>query len=74
MSVSSDTLYPPEEQAFLAEHLPSARYAVLDSEHGHDGFLIETQKLGEIIRAFRDELRGSGSVSPASAIAAGPGR
>ncbi len=53
VSVSSDVLYPPAEQRFLAEHLPNARYEVLDCPHGHDGFLIETEALGAMIVDFR---------------------
>ena len=58
VSVSTDTLYPPAEQRLLADHLPNAEYAVLDSAHGHDGFLIETDALGGLIRAFREGRRG----------------
>ena len=53
VSVSSDALYPPEEQRYLAEHLPNAQYEILDCPHGHDGFLIETQALGQMIVEFR---------------------
>ncbi len=53
VSVSSDALYPPHEQGFLAEKMPHARHEVLDSAHGHDGFLIETESLGALIAAFR---------------------
>ena len=53
VSVSSDALYPPEEQRNLAEHLPNAQYEILDCPHGHDGFLIETQALGQMIAEFR---------------------
>lgn len=53
VSVSTDALYPPHEQRELADLLPNARYEVLDCEHGHDGFLIETDMLGEMIRRFR---------------------
>jgi len=53
VSVSSDTLYPPEEQQYVAHHLPNSHYEVLDSAHGHDGFLIETEALGEMIVGFR---------------------
>ncbi|MBT8102217.1 MAG: homoserine O-acetyltransferase [Gammaproteobacteria bacterium] len=53
VSVSTDALYPPEEQQLLAEHLPGARYEILDSAHGHDGFLIETEALGDRIAHFR---------------------
>jgi len=53
VSVSSDTLYPPPEQALLAQCLPAARYVTLQSAHGHDGFLIETAALGDLIADFR---------------------
>ncbi len=53
ISVSSDALYPPEEQQVLAEHLPAVRYEILESVHGHDGFLIETEALGNAIARFR---------------------
>lgn len=53
VSVSSDALYPPQEQRALADSLPDAEYEVLQCPHGHDGFLIETEELGEMIRRFR---------------------
>jgi len=53
VSVSTDTLYPPEEQQLLAQHLPAASYEILSSAHGHDGFLIETAALGRKIARFR---------------------
>ncbi len=56
VSVSSDVLYPPREQRYLAEHLPNARYEELDTPHGHDGFLIDLDELGEMVRAFRRGL------------------
>jgi len=57
VSVSTDALYPPAEQRLLAEHLPESRYEVLESAHGHDGFLIETEALGEMIARFRSANR-----------------
>ena len=53
VSVSSDALYPPAEQAYLAEHIPNSRYEILECVHGHDGFLIETDTLGRMIAEFR---------------------
>lgn len=53
VSVSTDALYPPEEQQLLAEHLPFSSYEILESAHGHDGFLIETEALGRKIIRFR---------------------
>ena len=68
VSVSSDALYPPAEQRYLAEHLPNARYEVLDCPHGHDGFLIETDTLGSMIAEFR---AGRAAVVPARFVSAG---
>lgn len=53
VSVSTDILYPRQEQALLADELPNVRYEILDSAHGHDGFLIETEALGKMIARFR---------------------
>lgn len=49
VSVDSDVLYPPHEQADLARLLPAARYEVLHTPAGHDGFLIETESLSDMV-------------------------
>ncbi|MEO0997685.1 MAG: homoserine O-acetyltransferase [Pseudomonadota bacterium] len=61
VSVSSDVLYPPREQRELAEALPNADYRVLESPHGHDGFLIDTAELGFMIKDFRSKLKVASS-------------
>lgn len=53
VSVSSDILYPAHEQALLAKHLPNARYEILESDYGHDGFLVQTDELSKLISEFR---------------------
>ena len=50
---TSDVLYTPAEQKALAEGLPEAELAWLDSTHGHDAFLIETAALDAALQAFR---------------------
>lgn len=52
MGVSSDLLFPPEEQEYVAEHIPRAGYVEIDSLYGHDGFLVEREKVNEIVRNF----------------------
>lgn len=56
VSVDSDVLYPPCEQRELAEHLPQARYEVLHTPAGHDGFLIETESLNSMLVSFMQSL------------------
>lgn len=64
VSVSSDTLYPPFEQALLARYLPNAIYRTLDTDDGHDGFLIKTGPLARLITAFRDGLEPAAARAP----------
>ena len=45
LALKGDLLFPAEEQQYLAEHIPEARYREIPSEFGHDGFLIETEKI-----------------------------
>ncbi|MFI5148463.1 MAG: homoserine O-acetyltransferase [Bacteroidia bacterium] len=52
VGISSDQLCPVEEQKFLAQHIPNAGYHEIDSPYGHDGFLIESEKLTVILKAF----------------------
>ncbi|HQV31300.1 MAG TPA: homoserine O-acetyltransferase [Calditrichia bacterium] len=52
VGISSDVLYPPHEQRQIARHIPHAQYAEIQSEHGHDAFLIEFEQLNELVEAF----------------------
>ena len=58
VAISSDVLFPAAEQQYLARHIPHARYLEIDSDYGHDGFLIETQQLGAALTAFLAETAG----------------
>ena len=49
IGISSDLLFPVSEQRFLAKHIPGARLEVITSIYGHDGFLIEHEKLNELL-------------------------
>ncbi len=55
IGISSDLLFPPEEQQLLASAIPGAQYYEIDSFYGHDGFLIEVDKLTNIIKPIINE-------------------
>jgi homoserine O-acetyltransferase len=55
VGVTSDVLYPVEEQKEIAALIPGARYDEIDSPHGHDAFLIEFKRLNQLIRSFLSE-------------------
>lgn len=52
IGLSSDLLFPPTEQKLLARGIKGAIYREIDSLYGHDGFLIETAKLTDLIKEF----------------------
>ncbi|WP_253906396.1 homoserine O-acetyltransferase [Chitinophaga sp. SYP-B3965] len=52
IGIASDILCPPEEQLLLAKHMHNTVYHEIDSPYGHDGFLIEFEKIGLILAAF----------------------
>jgi homoserine O-acetyltransferase len=52
IGISSDLLFPPQEQLFLSHHIRNSRVKIIDSHYGHDGFLLETKQLTNIIRSF----------------------
>jgi homoserine O-acetyltransferase len=55
IGVSSDILFPLQEQAILQQHISNAKLAVIDSYYGHDGFLLEHEKIGSLIKGFIEE-------------------
>lgn len=54
VGITSDILCPPEEQLFLSQHMPQATYHEIDSTYGHDGFLIEFEKINKLLAGWMD--------------------
>ncbi len=52
IGIATDRLVPTEEQKLMARHIPNAEYIELKSEYGHDGFLIEGKKIGDVISKY----------------------
>jgi homoserine O-acetyltransferase len=51
VSIDTDRLFPPRLQAEIVELVPTAQPLVtLSSPFGHDGFLVEVEAVGEVIR------------------------
>lgn len=58
VGISTDLLFPVEEQKFLANHIRGAEYAEINSFYGHDGFLVETKQLERVIGDFLKKNTG----------------
>ncbi len=54
IGISSDILCPLNEQEHMAAQMPNARLIEIDSIYGHDGFLVEVEKISA---AFVDWLK-----------------
>ena len=57
IGIENDFLFPISEQKYLADHIEDAEFVSIHSEYGHDGFLIETNALTNIISTFMKESR-----------------
>jgi len=52
VGISSDILCPLIEQQFLAGYLPNAELIEIDSDYGHDGFMVESAKISKHLAAW----------------------
>ena len=55
VAITSDILFPPSDHDILVENIPDVRYHLIDSDFGHDGFLVEHRQLNDIILNFLSE-------------------
>jgi homoserine O-acetyltransferase len=49
VGITSDILCPVAEQEFLAANIPNSKLKIIDSLYGHDGFMVETEKIGRCL-------------------------
>lgn len=51
-AVSTDLLFSVGEHRAMADAIPGAEYRVIDSDYGHDGFLIEYEQVNRMMIDF----------------------
>ncbi|HEX2628365.1 MAG TPA: homoserine O-acetyltransferase [Chitinophagaceae bacterium] len=52
IGIKSDVLYPITEQEYLQQHIPHAELLSIASDFGHDGFLLEYEKIETALKQF----------------------
>ncbi len=52
VAITSDIYFPPSYHDVLVENIPNVEYRLIDSDFGHDGFLVEHKQLNDIILNF----------------------
>lgn len=55
IGISSDVLYPIVEQEYLQQNIRGAQLLRITSDFGHDGFLLEYEKIETALKKFMDE-------------------
>lgn len=55
LALQGDILFPPEEQQLLANEIPNAKLVHIQSDYGHDGFLLEFKQISNAIINFLNE-------------------
>ena len=52
IGITTDVLFPVQEQIFLFENITNAQIELIESPYGHDGFLTEGEKINDLILNF----------------------
>ncbi|MEN8120487.1 MAG: homoserine O-acetyltransferase [Bacteroidota bacterium] len=52
IGINSDILFLPDEQYELKQYIPGAVLNMIESDYGHDGFLLEYDKISGIVEEF----------------------
>ena len=52
IGIKSDVLYPIAEQKYLQEAIRGAELLSISSDFGHDGFLLEYEKIEPALKKF----------------------
>lgn len=52
IAIKSDILFTVEDHEFMHQHIENSHLRIIDSMYGHDGFLIESTRISQLIREF----------------------
>ncbi|OQP60973.1 homoserine O-acetyltransferase [Niastella vici] len=58
IGITSDILCPLEEQRHMQQHLADCTLVEIDSVYGHDGFMVEVKKIGDVVGKWLVGLKG----------------
>ncbi|MBQ7855536.1 MAG: homoserine O-acetyltransferase [Alistipes sp.] len=55
VAITSDILFTPQDHDALVDNIPNVEFHTIDSVFGHDGFLVEHERLNRIITDFMEK-------------------
>ena len=56
VGITTDIIFSPQEMRHLSSMIPDSVYREIDSEFGHDGFLVENKLLNSLINDFFNSI------------------
>lgn len=56
IGIDTDLLFPVNEQQYIAKNIKNADFETIKSKYGHDGFLLETDKIKVLLKKYFDFL------------------
>ena len=56
IGITTDILFPVNEQQFIVENISDAEFTAINSLYGHDGFLLEYEQIENIISAAIEKV------------------
>jgi homoserine O-acetyltransferase/O-succinyltransferase len=57
IGISTDLLCTPETQQILSDNIPNNMFIEINSEYGHDGFLVEKEKISKALNIFLSDIK-----------------
>ena len=54
ISIEGDLLFPFQDQKLISDNIPDAEIIVVNSQFGHDGFLLETEQISNALKYFME--------------------
>lgn len=67
IGITSDILCPLQEQEYLARHLHHSSLIEIDSAYGHDGFMVESEKISHYLSRWLEGIKASDGFKPSDA-------
>ncbi len=55
VAITSDILFPPSDHQDFIKNIPNVEYHLINSDFGHDGFLVENRQLNLIVNHFLED-------------------
>jgi homoserine O-acetyltransferase len=57
IGIHSDIMFWPEDQEIMHQYIPNSTLVMIESDFGHDGFLLENEKISQELDLFLNRTK-----------------